>query len=46
MPCSSNMDIVALWPEDEGTFEQSVDPKTQDAPMEISLPALFKFVVL
>ena len=40
MPCSSNMDIVALWPEDEGTFEQSVDPKTVDAPMDGTCPAV------
>ena len=34
------MDIVALCPEDEGTFEQSVDPKTVDAPMDGTRPAV------
>ena len=34
-----------LESENEDTIEKSVAPKTHDAPMEISLPDLFEFVV-
>ena len=36
----SNIDIVALWPEDEGDYEQYIYPKTVDAPMDGTYPSI------